>query len=167
MKRTILVALALSVLAGCAPPIRYEYQDMKIGSLIDIYSESSMALAQDKADKMCGSHAYFIINLKEDTPPPDDRYQSIRFSCDLSLAASEGSDEARKIQHEKTVAAYREYVGKMQQLKEARRKRADPSKYESYTETDPDGTVRSYNFFGGKSCEAIVYSTGSAETHCE
>lgn len=167
MKKNMIIITLLSPLIGCAPKGSATPQDFKSGSDVFIYSESSVASAQDRANRMCGSHAYFIVDLREKNPKPFDPKYAINFNCDVKQASELGNSDAYKIQQEKAKSAYQEYIGEMQRLKEARRKRADPNKYESYTETDPDGTVRSYNFFNGKSCEVNISSSGNAGTYCE
>ncbi|MDI7679038.1 hypothetical protein QLY75_21190 [Cronobacter sakazakii] len=146
MKRVILATLAIG-LAGCAPT---QPKDQKyIGSTVDIYSTSSVAIAQDRADKLCGSHAYFVSNdndLKEVLGKYASPDPKIRFNCDLEMAAYLGSKEAYEIKMKRTEQAYKEMYKAQYRLKEARRRNADPKKLESYKERDPDGTIRSYSF---------------------
>lgn len=96
-----------------------------------------------------------------------EKYPSIPFNCDLEQAAYEGSTEAKEIKMQRIESAYKNYYKAQYQLKESRRKNSNPNKYESYTETDPDGTIRSYSFHNNKSCESIVTTDGKAETKCD
>ncbi|EAM5558414.1 hypothetical protein ABG178_004746 [Salmonella enterica] len=167
----MIVALTAASLVGCSTnhvaPVR---EDEKTGSYVYIFSTRSTTIAQAKADKMCGSHSYFISN-PEMVDASFYMLYPIRFNCDLNQAAYEGSAEAIKILKEENLSAqekaYTNYMRETEKIKETRRKNANPNKYESYTITDPDGTIRSYSFFGGKTCESISYSSGTAETHCD
>lgn len=164
----MIFTLGIAYLTGCAEQsYRPRMQDLKIGDNISIYSESNLALAQDKADKLCGSHAYFLIDFKNGLSLRDAQYQSITFNCDVEQAAHSGNQEAREIQNKKSLDAHKEYVRTVEKIKDARRKAADPNKYESYTETDAYGNVRTYSFFGGKTCESTITTEGAAYSHCQ
>ena len=58
------------------------------------------------------------------------------------MAAYQGSQEAKDIKMKRIEEAYKEMYKAQYELKEVRRKNADPNKLESYTERDPDGTIR-------------------------
>lgn len=168
MKRVIIGTMAIALI-GCVPK---PPQDEKSagGYVVDIYSTSSVAIAQDRADKLCGSHAYYVSN-DNDLTKVMGRYApsfpKIRFNCDLEMAAYLGSKEAKEIKMKRIEEAYKEMYKAQYELKEVRRKNADPNKLESYTERDPDGTIRSYSFLDGKSCESIVYPDGTGKTTCD
>lgn len=163
MRKLVTIGLMVA-LTGCVSP----RQDTKSTSYVDIYSTTSVAIAQDRADKLCGSHAYLLDRAYDAKSARTSNIQrSIPFNCDLDQAAYSGSSEARDISLKKTEEAYKDYYKAIYQQKEMRRKNADPAKYESYTETDPDGTVRTYGFSNGKSCETIVHTDGTARASCE
>lgn len=167
MKRVIIGTMAIALI-GCVPK---PPQDKKsAGGYVDIYSTSSVAIAQDRADKLCGSHAYYVSNDNDLTKVMGKyapSFPKIRFNCDLEMAAYLGSKEAKEIKMKRIEEAYKEMYKAQYELKEVRRKNADPKKLESYTERDPDGTIRSYSFLNGKSCESIVYPDGTGKTTCD
>lgn len=166
MKRVIIGTMAIALI-GCVP--KPPQDEKSAGGYVNIYSTSSVAIAQDRADKLCGGKAYLTDN--ENSP---NRYYSykptfpkIEFNCDIEMAAYLGNEEAKKIKMKRIEEAYKEMYKAQYELKEVRRKNADPKKLESYTERDPDGTIRSYSFFNGKSCEAITYPDGTGKTTCD
>ncbi|EAP4832911.1 hypothetical protein EGS93_18710 [Salmonella enterica] len=163
MKRVMMGVMALA-LVGCAPK---PPEDRKSGSFIYIYSTTSKAIAQDRADKLCGGHAFYTSNGHLFASKYGPRYPAIEFNCDLDMAAYQGSQEAKDIKMKRIEEAYKEMYKAQYELKEVRRKNADPKKLESYTERDPDGTIRSYSFLDGKSCESIVYPDGTGKTTCD
>lgn len=164
MKGVILSAFTI-VLVGCVP--KPPEDKRSIGGFVDIYSTTSTAIAQDRADKLCGGHAYFVIN--EHTLPKIvvTGTPGIRFNCDIDMAAHQGSKEAKDILMKRLEEAYKDMYKAKYEQKEARRRSADPKKLESYTERDPDGTIRSYSFLNGRSCESIVYPDGTGTTTCD
>ncbi|HHC5227318.1 TPA: hypothetical protein ACN5P3_004082 [Citrobacter freundii] len=163
MKRVFMGALAVA-LVGCesTPP-----EDKNFGGFVYIYSTTSKAIAQDRADQMCGGHAYYIYNEHLHASEYGPRYPAIKYNCDLDMAASEGSQEAREIKKKRLEEAYSKLIGAHYELKESRRQNADPNKLESYTERYPDGTTLSYSFYKGKSCETITYTDGTGTTTCD
>lgn len=167
MKKIVIVSVTSILLVGCAPPPKMAQKDQKIGNRVTIFAADNLLQAQARADQLCGSHAFFIIDLRSNATSTYGDLYGIRYNCDLAEAAIDGSNEAKKIQHDKEVEAYKKYVRTTEDIKEQRRKRANPNKYESYTETDSYGNVRTYSFFNGQSCEASITAEGSAQTHCD
>ncbi|MGT8792201.1 hypothetical protein [Klebsiella oxytoca] len=167
MEKTIIAALIIATLSGCSQPPKSTLQDQKYGSSVTIFSANNLMQAQAKADQLCGSHAFFIRDSRSNNEYLYSNVYGIEYQCNVVDAAYYGNPEARKLQHDKEIEAYKNYVKTTEEIKESRRKNADPNKYESYTETDPYGNVRSYNFFNGRVCESTVTTGGTAETHCE
>lgn len=164
MKILFVSAVAISLVSCSSQP-----KDKIDGiGYVYIYSTSSVAIARDKADKLCGSHAYFMDEKYESRNYHyiKEQYPSIPFNCDLEQAAYEGSTEAKEIKMKNLEEAYKENYIAQYKLKEVRRQSANPKKYESHTETDPDGTIRSYSFYDNKSCETIYTTDGKSETTC-
>ncbi|MEN0581921.1 hypothetical protein AAIG39_23390 [Phytobacter palmae] len=167
MKKVIISSFAF-LLTSCATQPKDTVNSI---GYVYIYSTTSVAIARDRADKLCGSKAYFLDQEYENQKLMQMYHPinnpSIQFNCNLEQAAYSGSTEAKEIKMKTIEAAYKEYYKAQYQLKEVRRKNADPNKYESYTETDPDGAIRSYSFHDNKSCETIVTTDGKAETKCD
>ncbi|MDL0064797.1 hypothetical protein [Enterobacter chengduensis] len=167
MKKLFMTAIVSTMLIGCTPPKIPVQKDQRLGNRVTIFAADNLLQAQARADQLCGAHAFFVIDLRSDSTSTYGDLYGIRYNCNLEEAAIDGSAEARKIQHDKEVEGYKEYVRTTENIKEERRKRAAPNKYESYTETDSYGNVRTYSFFNGQTCEASVTAEGAAQTHCE
>ncbi|MCX8986116.1 hypothetical protein [Citrobacter portucalensis] len=164
--KKIIILLPAFLLISCATKPKDTVDSI---GYVYIYSTSSVAIARDRADKLCGSHAFFLDSNypRRNYTYYTEQHPSIPFNCNLEQAAYEGSTEAKEIKMKNIESAYKDYYKAQYQLKEIRRKNANPAKYESYTETDPDGTIRSYSFHDNKSCETVVTVNGKAETKCD
>lgn len=168
MKRIIIAAAIVSTLTGCAGiPIR-TVPDSLVAGRVEIYSTPLVFFAQQKADALCGKHAYLQDRSYSAASNAEKTAKgipaSIPFACTLDDATY--STEADKEKMKQIEASYINYYKAVEKQKEVRRRNADPRKLESHTETGPDGEIRSYSFLNGKTCETIARG-GSVETHCE
>ncbi|WP_313437781.1 hypothetical protein [Atlantibacter hermannii] len=159
MKKIVMAAVLAAIPAGCV----VQKEDARSGYLVTVFSTQSTTIAQNRADELCGKHAFFLDQIY--SAKRNIRQAGIPFSCDFDYAVI-GSTEVINIKNARNQRIHDEETKKynegLKAIRDIRRRvaAAEPHNMGIYSDVGPNGEIMTQSFYSGVECNSIAGANG-------
>lgn len=172
--REITFFIIIISLIGCSSQKNSTDQKDIDNGKVRIYSTHNFVVAQQRADVMCGAHAYYL-DLEHESNKKLVKlnsvnkviYDYIPFNCDLFDAAKSGSIEAKPIAKEQLKLMYNDLDKAKETQYGVHKSYAEKHGGDSYSIVNPDGSIEAHSIdSSGVACHSTV-SIAGGQTYCD